>query len=348
MRSLPVLLIILLTVSALAQTPAQTRPAASKPKVKAPVKPPPPPPALANLPSAPTGECPESPGCTEYYDSMYALVHIDNYLPSDLRSSTGGAMNEEIIPWALKLREIFKTSRSCFNFFVEPNGRLGPYSVSAVKYISQNIVYHAGRKETSPFLQHYEDLSKECPGFDKMVPDQKMAVWAWMFEILGFNESSCNPNVPDNTAKNVPAGAAVGLLQMEPTREKRCEARGQHSPCCVDDSVIRTVDGNMACAVSIMASVINANHYVFGSYEEGSPERVHGNYWQSMNLPYKEKDREDCDNAHNRMLRDLHLFPGCNWKWGDGICETGPKPGDALPAPPLVRAPAVQAPPRAH
>ena len=201
--------------------------------------------------------------------------------------STPDGLDCELVNWSAHQATLYP---ECAGFFFDTNGKEGPLG----KLITSNIKDDIDKNGTgSAFMRDYPDLEEPnvCPGFKTMTPSEKTLFWSWFFEILGFFETSCNPNLVDHR-RSVPNPPAVGLYQME----ERPSLRQWRAPSCgVSVESIHTAEGNTACALDIMRSSMNHQNQVFGSSRQKS-------YWYALNPD---------NDVHDRMMRYLPKFPLC-------------------------------------
>ncbi len=194
--------------------------------------------------------------------------------------------------------------KNCAQFFNDKDGKLGRLSILLTKQISSSIL----NEKDSPFLKSYPDLVNDqvCPGYEKMEATSKVAFWTWFFEIMGFFETSCNPN-SKNSANDVPNGPAVGLFQLEYQKSLR-KWRGPN--CAVDEKTILTAEGNTACAVDEMKRLLKKNGVIFGQRDLKTGKLTVPNYWHALNqLPKKLAGNKN--EVHNRFARYMPRFPLC-------------------------------------
>ncbi len=203
----------------------------------------------------------------------------------------------------------------CADYFIDANGKPGKLLRFVIDQIVDDVQKNAtpGHSElsTSVYVQDYPDLDAACPGYKNMQGVQRVVFWGWLFEILGFLESSCDASKLNNAAE-VPNPPATGLYQLEPTPSLR-SWRGRH--CGVSAEEIRKPQANTACAIDVMTGLLKRNKHVFGANDEKG-RRVASSYWESLNPLPKKKENNQVDKKarmmpHNRMIRYLQRFPLC-------------------------------------
>ena len=201
--------------------------------------------------------------------------------------STPDGLDCDLVNWSAHQATLYP---ECASFFFDANGKEGALG----KLITSNIKNDIEKNGTgSAFMRDYPDLEEPnvCPGFKTMTPSEKTFFWSWFFEILGFFESSCNPNL-SSYSRSVPNPPAVGLYQME----ERPSLRQWRAPSCgVSAEAIHSAEGNTACALDIMRSSMNHQNQVFGSSRQKS-------YWYALNPN---------NDVNDRMMRYLPRFPLC-------------------------------------
>jgi hypothetical protein len=233
----------------------------------------------------------------------------------------------KLVKWA---QEEFTDYPHCSRFFIEPGekGKVGDLGKMIARMVGEDIRQN---RDASVFMQNYADFDapNRCPGFKNFTPDMKVAFYTWIYELTAFAESSCNPNVKNNTDNDVPNGPAVCMYQMELAPE----LRSWRGPNCksLSKEAIMTPEGCTACAFDVLKGSMNRNKAPFGILNKEKTKRIAGSYWHSHNpmpeaehiagltkyLACKEKNpkvyKKVCSlDPRIKFYERLGGFPGCD------------------------------------